>query len=74
MVTVENIKERLERGYTVTLYGTRELVHEQMEKDIKYLLSLKSYTEEDMIKFASFAKNYATPRIVKEAFKKFNEL
>lgn len=37
---IEEIKNRLAVGYTVSVYGTRELVHEQMEDDIKSLIIL----------------------------------
>ncbi len=40
---IEDIKNRLEVGYTLSVYGTREVLHEQMENDIKYLLELQDW-------------------------------
>ena len=37
---VEEIRNRLEVGYTLSVYGTRELLYEQMEEDISSLLIL----------------------------------
>lgn len=52
---MEDIKHRLERGYTMSIYGTREALHEQMRSDIEQLLEAlrtgsvsKCYTEKDM--------------------------
>lgn len=42
MSKVEEIRERFNRGYTMTLYGTREILHKQMEQDIQFLLNLFS--------------------------------
>jgi hypothetical protein len=42
MSKVEEIRERFIRGYTMTLYGTREILHKQMEDDIQFLLNLFS--------------------------------
>ena len=39
---MKEIRERFERGYTLALYGTRELLHEQMREDISSLLILFS--------------------------------
>ena len=38
MKEVENIRMRFERGYTITLYGNREKINEQINLDIEYLL------------------------------------
>ena len=40
----KEIQARLERGYTMAIYGTRENIHEQMTKDIKELLEAINYT------------------------------
>ena len=40
----EEIEYRLERGYTMAIYGTRENIHEQMTNDIKTLLEAINYT------------------------------
>jgi len=40
----EEIQARLERGYTMAVYGTRENIHEQMTNDIKELLEAINYT------------------------------
>ena len=37
---IEEIKNRLEVGYTLSVYGTRELLYGQMEDDINSLLIL----------------------------------
>ena len=37
---IEEIKSRLAVGYTVSVYGTRALVHEQMEDDLNSLVTL----------------------------------
>lgn len=42
MSKIEEIRERFNRGYTMTLYGTREILHKQMEDDIQFLLNLYS--------------------------------
>lgn len=42
MSKVEEIRKRFDRGYTMTLYGTREILHKQMEDDIQFLLFLLS--------------------------------
>ena len=38
MDKIQEIKERYEVGYTMARYGTREAIHEQMNKDIAELL------------------------------------
>jgi hypothetical protein len=43
-MTTEEIQDRLERGYTMAIYGTRENIHEQMTNDIKTLLEAINYT------------------------------
>ena len=40
MNTIEAIKNRLIQGYTLSIYGTSELLYEQMEDDISSLLIL----------------------------------
>ncbi len=40
----EEIQARLERGYTMAIYGTRENIHEQMTNDINELLEAINYT------------------------------
>ena len=40
----EEIQDRLERCYTMAIYGTRENIHEQMTNDIKTLLEAINYT------------------------------
>lgn len=42
MSKIEEIRERFDRGYTMTLYGTREILYKQMEQDIQFLLNLFS--------------------------------
>jgi hypothetical protein len=37
---MKEIKDRMDKGYTMSLYGTRELLHEQMLEDISSLLNL----------------------------------
>lgn len=37
---IEEIRNRLEVGYTLSVYGTRKLLYEQMEEDISSLLIL----------------------------------
>ena len=44
MNKTEEIQDRLERGYTMAIYGTRENIHEQMTNDIKTLLEDINYT------------------------------
>ncbi len=44
MNKTEEIQDRLERGYTMAIYGTRENIHEQMTNDIKTLLEAINYT------------------------------
>jgi hypothetical protein len=39
----EEIQARLEKGYTMAIYGTRENIHEQMTNDIKTLLEAINY-------------------------------
>jgi hypothetical protein len=41
---LKEIQDRLERGYTMAIYGTRENIHEQMTNDIKTLLEAINYT------------------------------
>ena len=41
----EEIQFRLERGYTMAVYGTRENIHEQMTNDIKELLEAKNIVD-----------------------------
>ena len=31
---MDSIKERIEKGYTMAIYGTREAIHEQMVNDM----------------------------------------
>ena len=38
MEKLKEIQARLERGYTMAIYGTRENIHEQMTNDINELL------------------------------------
>jgi hypothetical protein len=40
----KEIQTRLDRGYTMAIYGTRENIHEQMTNDIKELLEAINYT------------------------------
>ena len=40
----KEIQARLDRGYTMAIYGTRENIHEQMTNDIKELLEAINYT------------------------------
>ena len=67
----EQIQARLERGYTMAIYGTRENIHEQMTNDIKELLEAINYnasssqlkekeipTFEDWINFNGYRKEY----------------
>lgn len=44
MDKIKEIQARLDRGYTMAIYGTRENIHEQMTKDIKELLEAINYT------------------------------
>lgn len=45
MSIIEEIKQRLDKGYTLSIYGTRELLYEQMREDINSLLNLFSTIE-----------------------------
>ena len=45
MTELERIQSDLEKGYTVTRYGTTEALHEQMLNDIKYLNELANNNE-----------------------------
>lgn len=40
MNKIEEIRERFNRGYTMTLQGTRENLYKQMSDDIQSLLNL----------------------------------
>lgn len=40
MTEIEKIKDRISKGYTMSIYGTRENIHEQMVDDINSLLIL----------------------------------
>lgn len=42
---MKEIQDRFDKGYTMTLYGTRELLYEQMLDDIESLLILYSAQE-----------------------------
>lgn len=35
---MREVKERFDKGYTMSIYGTREALHEQMRSDIEMLL------------------------------------
>lgn len=55
---MKEIQDRFDKGYTMSLYGTRELLYEQMLEDISSLLNLFSAKEkqiEDRIKWLGFA-------------------
>ena len=43
-MNIKEIQHRLDRGYTMAVYGTRENIHEQMNNDIKMLLKAINYT------------------------------
>lgn len=43
-MNIKEIQNRLDRGYTMAIYGTRENIHEQMNNDIKMLLKAINYT------------------------------
>lgn len=61
---VEEIRNRLIQGYTMSIYGTRELLHEQMEEDISFLLilfdALKQSKKQIIIGFATWLKQNDT--------------
>lgn len=40
MSKTEEIRNRLANGYTLSIYGTREVLYKQMEEDISTLLNL----------------------------------
>jgi hypothetical protein len=35
---IEDIKYKVNRGYTMSIYGTRQAIHEDMLKDISFLI------------------------------------
>lgn len=37
---MDSIKDRIQKGYTMAIYGTREATHEQMVNDIETLLRM----------------------------------
>lgn len=41
----KEIQARLDRGYTMAIYGTRENINEQMTNDIKELLEAINYSQ-----------------------------
>jgi hypothetical protein len=45
MKEIEEIKQRSEKGYTMSIYGNRDNIHEQMEKDIEYLCRFNDATD-----------------------------
>lgn len=45
---MKEIQDRFDRGYTMSLYGTRELLYEQMLEDISSLLNLFSAREKQI--------------------------
>ena len=75
MSKIEEIRQRLNRGYTLSIYGTRELLYKQMENDINSLLILFgaienncNYTKELIIAFAKWLREVDTPEQVEEWF------
>ena len=42
----EEIQDRLERGYTIAIYGTRENIHKQMTNDISELLRIGGVSQQ----------------------------
>jgi len=44
----KEIQSRLERGYTMAIYGTRENIHEQMTNDIKELLEAVNFAHSSL--------------------------
>ena len=45
---MKEIQYRFDKGYTMSLYGTREFLHEQMLEDISSLLNLFSAREKQI--------------------------
>lgn len=45
---MKEIQDRFNKGYTMSLYGTRELLYEQMLEDISSLLNLFSAREKQI--------------------------
>lgn len=45
---MKEIQDRFDKGYTMSLYGTRELLYEQMLEDISSLLNLFSAREKQI--------------------------
>lgn len=45
MTELERIQSDLEKGYTVTRYGTTKALHKQMLDDIKYLNDIAKHNE-----------------------------
>jgi len=45
MSELERIQSDLEKGYTVTRYGTTKALHKQMLDDIKYLNDIAKHNE-----------------------------
>jgi len=44
-MSIKDIKQRVEIGYTQSVYGSTEAIHAQMLEDIKYLLNIDKIEE-----------------------------
>ena len=51
---IEEIRNRLEVGYTLSVYGTKELLYEQMVEDISSLLILFDALRQSKIDLVKF--------------------
>lgn len=64
---MKEIKDRMDKGYTMSLYGTRELLHEQMLKDISSLLNLFDAREKQLEKKIDELEDYKVD-LIKDGF------
>lgn len=46
---MEEIKRRLDIGYTMSVYGSRDNIHKQMENDIKELIEINERLKNQQI-------------------------
>lgn len=51
---MKEIQDRFDKGYTMSLYGTRELLYEQMLEDISSLLILYSARKKQIEKRVNY--------------------
>ncbi len=64
---MKEIKDRMDKGYTMSLYGTRELLYEQMLKDISSLLNLFD-AREKQLKTRIEELDYDNKILIKDGF------